>query len=532
MKLNIIPVLAWCACMGSACSDNAYNPGEPGAPADPMDAAIDKSVVINPAVTYQTMQGIGASDCWMGNWVGRDWTTAREGIARLLFSQEIVDGQPQGIGLSMWRVNVGAGSAERGDKSGITTVHRRAECFVGENGEYDWSKCAGQQYFMQQAKAMGTERFVLFSNSPLLKWTYNGQGRSDRGNMSNLMPKFYGDFAGYLADVAEYYIGKGFNVTDISPVNEPNVSWNGHDQEGSGWTIEETARLARELDRALAARTLPVNILLAEGDHWDNFLADRWTPGGAPARFWTPGDDAYIGDLDHVKPIYCGHSYWTDTSWDYTRSVRARVAETAALYGLEIWQSEWCMLGDDIPVEEFPGHSAATDLDRALHMSKVIHNDFTVGNMASWCYWVAMDQHFAQYGDRWLLVFLDMAGGEDSSVFDGEGSFAPSANLWALGNYSRFIRPGFRRVDLSHRESRNFFGSAYLSPEGTRIVAVYTNMGRKPVRLAAEIEGAQTPRSVRKYTTSDEKSLEEEILESASEIVLDPRSITTVVYDL
>lgn len=517
-----------CAALMSSCSDYAYDPGDPAPARDPMESAVDKTVTIDPSVTYQTMQGIGASDCWMANWVGRDWTESRSRLAELMFSQEIVDGQPKGIGMSMWRVNTGAGSAEAGDKSGITTVHRRAESFLASDGSYDWSKCAGQQYFMQQAKAMGTERFVLFSNSPLLQYTYNGQGRSDRGNSSNLMPRYYGRYADYLADVAAHFVAEGYDISHISPVNEPNNPWNGRDQEGSGWTVDEAAKLARELDRALTARSLSTDILLGEGDSWECFYGDKWTSGGAAARFWTPGNSAYIGDLAHVKPLYCCHSYWTDTAWDTQRAVRATVAATAAQYGLEVWQTEWCMLGDDIPKDEFPGHAAASDMDRALHMSKVMHNDFTVAGVSSWCYWVAMDTPYENNGDRWLLIYLNPAG---DSVFDGESSVEPSANLWALGNYSLFVRPGFKRVALDTRENRNFFGSAYVSADGRRIVAVYTNMGMKPVRLATTVAGVSNA-TVRTYTTSASKQLAEAAVEQGADVVLDPESITTVVYDL
>jgi hypothetical protein len=89
----------------SSCSDYAYDPGDAPAVSDPAVSAVTKNVTITPTLTFQTIQGIGASDCWMGNWVGRDWTSSREGIATLLFSQKITDGQPEGIGLSMWRVN-------------------------------------------------------------------------------------------------------------------------------------------------------------------------------------------------------------------------------------------------------------------------------------------------------------------------------------------------------------------------------------------------------------------------------------------
>ena len=203
----------------TACSDNAYNPGEPAPPQPTADNAVDKNVTIDITAVHQTMAGFGASDCWMPAWIGKYWTGSRDAISELLFSQEIVDGQPKGIGLSMWRVNTGAGSAEQGDDSGITTVVRRAESFMTPDGSLDWEKCPGQRYFMERAKAMGVEKFVLFSNSPLVQYTYNGQARSDRGGKSNLKPEHYGDYAEYLAQVAAHFTAAGYNITHISPIN-------------------------------------------------------------------------------------------------------------------------------------------------------------------------------------------------------------------------------------------------------------------------------------------------------------------------
>lgn len=534
MKLHNISALIICGAVLGSCSDNAYDPGEPnpGRPAE--DYAIGKSVNINPSVAYQTIAGFSASDAWQCAWVGRDWTNSRQGIADLLFSQEIKNGQPKGIGLSMWRVNLGGGSAEIGDASGISTVHRRAESFMGADGKtLDWSKCTGQRFFMEQARKAGVEKFVFFSNSPLVQWTYNGQGRSDRVDHSNLMPSKYPAFANYMADVTRHFVDEGYNITHISPINEPMVYWDGHDQEGTAWTVAESAKLARELDRALTERNLDTQILLAENDRWDYLNGDREWAGQTDiaSHYWTEGDESYIGDLRHAPRLFGAHSYWTDTDWNGMREVRAKAAAKARQFGLELWQTEWCMLGDGHNTDEYPGHGSATDMERALYMTRVIHNDLTVANVSSWSYWVAIDGR-DQHNNRWLLIFLDMATGTSGSVFDGEGSYAPSLNLWALGNFSRFIRPGFKRIDLATTESRNFFGSAYISPDGKRLVAVYSNCSQKPVKIDTSIEGGFNASQIHSYTTSTSKSLLEASITDAKSILLDPQSITTIVYDL
>lgn len=142
--------------------------------------AVEKLVTIDASTTFQTIAGFGASDAWQPAWVGKHWTESRDRISELLFSRDIGEGQPKGIGLSMWRVNLGAGSAEQGNNSGIETISRRAESYLKENGVYDWNSSEGQRYFMQRALQLGVEKFILFSNSPLVQYTYNGEAHSVR----------------------------------------------------------------------------------------------------------------------------------------------------------------------------------------------------------------------------------------------------------------------------------------------------------------------------------------------------------------
>ena len=64
----------------------------------------------------QTIDGFGASDAWRCQMVGKYWPEEkRNQIADWLFSQEVDEnGNPKGIGLSMWRFYIGAGSTEQG----------------------------------------------------------------------------------------------------------------------------------------------------------------------------------------------------------------------------------------------------------------------------------------------------------------------------------------------------------------------------------------------------------------------------------
>ena len=131
------------------------------------------NVTITPSKFYQTIVDFGASDCWTADFVGKYFSTSeKEKSAKWLFSQNFdANGNPEGIGLSMWRINLGAGSAEQGANSGIEDETRRGYCYLDTKGIYDWTKSAGQQYFMQQAKQYGVDHFLLFSNSAPVQFT-------------------------------------------------------------------------------------------------------------------------------------------------------------------------------------------------------------------------------------------------------------------------------------------------------------------------------------------------------------------------
>ena len=78
----------------------------------------------------QHIQHFGASDAWSMQFLGLWPEKQQEQIADWLFSTENdAQGKPKGIGLSIWRFNLGAGSEEQGDSSQIQRG-TRTQCFL------------------------------------------------------------------------------------------------------------------------------------------------------------------------------------------------------------------------------------------------------------------------------------------------------------------------------------------------------------------------------------------------------------------
>ena len=110
---------------------------------------------VSPDSVCQTIDNFGASDAWSMRFLGKWSEEQQKQAADWLFSCEMDEqGKPKGIGLSLWRFNLGAGSVEQGDSSQIN-YGTRTECFLAPDGSYDWNKQQGQRNFLRLAKERG-----------------------------------------------------------------------------------------------------------------------------------------------------------------------------------------------------------------------------------------------------------------------------------------------------------------------------------------------------------------------------------------
>src|SRR5690606_33379205 len=199
--------------------------------------------------------------------------------------------------------------------------------------------------------------------------------------------------------------------------------------------------------------------------------------------------------------------------------------------GLKVYQTEWSMLGDGYDANEFVGFEKASFLDIALYMAKVIHTDLVYAQVASWSYWTALSTERWGHKNRFLLIKVTPGGGDYGDLTQS-GTHEASKTLWVLGNHSLFIRPGYTRVDLQlNGTSKDRFGSAYLSPDKKRLVAVYTNLSGTSFNAKAQIPGKGIA-SIKAYTTSATQNLAERTVDRESPIVINPQTVTTVVYNL
>lgn len=504
-----------------------------------------RNIKIDPTIAYQEIDHFAASDAWSGNFVGMHWADGeKEQIARWLFSQESdASGNPEGIGLSMWRVNLGAGTLEQ-DEADIVPFQRRAESFrTKDNRHYDWGKCSGQQFFMQKAVEYGCNNFVLFSNSPLVQYTRNGRGWSSSGDSANIREEHYADFATYLADVAEYYLEKGWNISYISPINEPQVNWTSPRQEGTPWRNSEIGRMFRELDKVLTGKGMDnVKMMLGETSHlrqlYDKspYIRKRFGDvDDAPDRqiqvFFDPESPYYIGDLKHLPRLIAGHSYHTHSTNREMREIREELRRHAEKYGVDFIQSEWCLLPDvKDPMDGFEAgwhRSNFGGMDVALQLARLVYGDFVYAGAKAWGYWKGMEVNGTH-----ALTTLSLI---DGNIMNG-GYASTNKLLWGLGNYSLFIRPGYVRIALEGADDPGTLaGTAYRSPDSSQIVVVYVNSSYEGYTIQASFprEVSRKIKTISAYITNKNMDLARINTGSDPGDVIDipARSIVTIVYD-
>lgn len=510
-----------------------------------LNLSAQQRVTIDPQTQHQTIEFFGAADAWSGNFVGKHWGEAQKSqIADYLFSQQVdADGNPVGIGLSIWRVNLGAGTLEQPDAD-IVPYQRRAESYMTIDGKnYDWGKCAGNEYFMQAAKERGCNQFILFSNSPLVQYTLNGKGYAPSADRANLRDDGYDAYAKYLVDVAEHLMEKGYNIPYISPINEPQVNWVTNRQEGSPWRNSEISRMAKALDKELSRseKMDDVRMFIAETsllralyEQYPSLLKQfgedaAEAPGRQLYMFFDEQSPHYVGNLKHLDREFTAHPYHNHYTSEELRDVHRKAALEAEKYGLDYHSSEWCLLPSSrryggITEDWYAGNHG--DIQAALMMARLIHSDFVDVNAVSWCYWKGMELR----GDH-ALVALHATDGD---IHKG-GYVTANKMLWVLGNYSRFIRPGYKRIALDGADDLDTLaGSAYLSPEGDRIVAVFVNSGfeNRSVNITLPKSWEKRVKSIKSYRTDARHDLTVADVVTIDNYNIASRGVTTLVIEL
>ena len=380
------------------------------------------AVAVSFGTTYQTITGFGGSTAWLGQ--------MSSGAAKALFNPT------SGLNLSILRVRIDPeGSASGGG------IHNMPY----ETSEWDYEATNGVQAVANNPNA------IVFATpwTPPAAWKLNGSATvSDDGETWNqsfnscsegtgycggyLNPSDYANYASYLEDFVHFFntVAK-FNLYAISMQNEPeeNVTY-----ESCVWTPEEMDAWVAGNAATITSDPYSTKLIMPESDNFNPV-------DGAP----TLNDPNAQGQVS----IIGGHLYGV----------------TPVLYSIpaadspkQVWMTEF-------------GPLSGTPLTFAQALSPYglsIHNSLVNGQYNAYVWW-------GLFGDS--NGTCSTAAGTCGFV-DFSGNLQPMGEI--IGQYSKFIQPGYVRASATATPVSGVYVSAYTGDDqsGTQhyvIVAINTN---------------------------------------------------------
>jgi galactan endo-1,6-beta-galactosidase len=404
----------------------------------------NRTIQINPDVTWGKWDGWGCSLCWWAKAFGD-----RDDIADLLYTTRTVAFQGNslpGLGLNIVRYNAGACSWNEVDgvKMAVSKTilpFRQMEGFWVDgkrddptSESWDWSVDANQRAMMLKARDRGANRFELFSNSPMW-WMLSNRNPSGSagGNTDNLPSENYRKHAVYLATIAKYAKDNwGLTFTTVEAFNESTSNWWNADgkQEGCHFSIPAQKAVLGLLRQELDARGLQYMPISASDDNTYDGAVKNWSDFDAPTKA-------------EIRQINV-HGYQGG------KGRRDLLFQAAKADSKGMWNSEY-------------GEQVATGLELARNLNLDLHQL----HPTAWCYWQAID---GGKSGGWGLLPGDLTAKTIGSA---------NPKYFVLAHYSRHIRPGMTMIDC---DDRNMV-AAYDATEQKLVLVMLNDAAPRPVSV-------------------------------------------------
>lgn len=180
--------------------------------------------------------------------------------------------------------------------------------------------------------------------------------------------------------------------------------------------------------------------------------------------------------------------------------------------GKEFWETEmydWANSNED------PGMTSA------LRTYGLMHDALTISSVSAWHFW-------------WVYPCSAASCGNGALWSQGSNSKA-TKRLWIMGNFSRFVRPGFVRIGATATPTTGVTLTAYKDSALTKIVVVAANSNTSATSQDFVISGV-VPTKVTPWITDGTRDLvaqtAQNLTSSTFTYSLPASSVTTLVFNL
>lgn len=359
---------------------------------------------------HQRIDGFGASSAWNSS-----WTTAE---ADLLFSTNnnvsYQSGTYNGVGLSLLRNHMYYANTTAASDSDSTTegnIMQLAQARGARVWSTPWTPAAG---FKSTSDIYDSNQAT---DSGLDGGSYLGSGN----NITNI--NYANQLANYVASMKSTY---GVNIYALSVQNEPDANVTSY--EACQWTGAQIHDFVTNLYSALAAQGLTsTKIIIPESQNWS-----------ANTGLFTPtlNDPVTAADVS----IVADHDYVTDNgAGDQTSPPALSVS------GKTLWETEVALLsGSD------------SSINNGVYYAQRIYQYMTQANANAYHYW-------------WLV-----SGSSSGNEGLLDNNAAVTKRLFTFGQYSRFVRPNYYRINATSTLPSELI-SAYKDSASTAFAVVVVN---------------------------------------------------------
>ncbi|HOJ78884.1 MAG TPA: glycoside hydrolase [Bacillota bacterium] len=384
---------------------------------------------------------------------------------------DLLFSQEKGIGLSIVRNIIGDG----GDWG--KPIDGPSPSIQPQDGVWNWKGDEDQIWLMNEARKRGCTRFVSTAWSPPA-WMKTNNSVIKGGE---LRPDKYQAFAEYLAKYVQgYKEHHNIDIYAISPTNEPDLST---DYSSCLWTGSQLKEFIKDhLTPTLKRENLGVKVILPETMNF-----------GEDYALETLNDPEASQGVD----IIASHAY----------DFKAKPFPVAKSHNKSIWQTEVSNIG-------FNDGS----IDDGLKYAKLLHDHMTVTEVNAWFYWWLFS-----YKDGEALIHLDT----DYKIY------RTFKRLYTIGNYSRFVRPGYVRIDAEQNPVDNVFVTAYKDKTTGKFAIVVINNGNEERQIDFKLNQFPKLNMLVPYRTSANEDLAKlgklKVKNGVFNTSLKPKSVTTFV---
>lgn len=282
-------------------------------------------------------------------------------------------------------------------------------------------------------------------------------------------PNMYAAYAKYLNDFYNYMKRNGVPVYAISVQNEPDYA-----NSWTGWTPDQMLNFMKN-----NASVIETKVMAPESFQFRHSYSDPIL-----------NDSVACSNLD----IVAGHIYGAGLG----------PYPLAEKKGKEIWMTEHYTdsqhSGDDWPL--------------ALQVGTEINNCMNAG-MSAYVWW---------YIVRFYGPIGDGTNGTMNGIVTKRG--------YVMSQFSRFIRPGYYKIENNTMPQGNVFQSAFRDSSSSKVVIVAINNSAAPIYQTFTVENGVMS-SFTPYTTSQsmdcDKGNDIKAINGSFTAVLEPTSITTFV---